>query len=214
MTQEIQRFWVTSCHAWATDSPGTLLGCSWPWLGILGPTQKIAVARSLSPVVSVSSTAKAAPVNTSNGEAEFHGFVARAEPRLHRALVARFGWEQGREATAEALAYAWEHWSTVRRLDNPVGYLFRVGQSRSRVRKKPILFARPDAHDQWYEPELARLLGELPSRQRVAVVLVHGYGWTTREVAELLGVRATTVQTHLSRGLIRLREELEVSDCV
>jgi DNA-directed RNA polymerase specialized sigma24 family protein len=153
-------------------------------------------------------------VKSSNGEAEFEGFVPRAEPRLHRALVARFGWEQGREATAEALAYAWEHWGKVRRLENPVGYLFRVGQSRSRVRKKPTLFARPDTHDQWYEPELVRLLEQLPDRQRVAVILVHGYGWTTREVADLLGIRATTVQSHLSRGLIRLRQELEVTDCV
>jgi RNA polymerase sigma factor (sigma-70 family) len=165
-------------------------------------------------MVSLNRKAKAALVKASNDEAEFKTFVEMAEPRLHRALVARFGWEQGREATAEALAYAWEHWSKIGRLSNPVGYLFRVGQSRSRRRKKPTIFARPDTHDQWYEPELARLLGGLPDRQRIAVILVHGYGWTTREVADLLGVRATTVQSHLSRGLNRLREELEVADNV
>lgn len=150
----------------------------------------------------------------SDSETEFRAFVELAEPRLHRALVARFGWEQGRDATAEALGYAWEHWSRVRRLESPVGYLFRVGQSRSRIRKNPPVFARPVAADHWYEPELAGLLGELPARQRIAVVLVHGYGWTTREVGDLLGVRPTTVQSHLSRGLSRLRQELEVTDCV
>jgi hypothetical protein len=31
------------------------------------------------------------------------------------------------------------------------------------------------------------------------VVLVHGYGYTLREVAELTAIRPTTVQNHLSR---------------
>jgi RNA polymerase sigma factor (sigma-70 family) len=145
---------------------------------------------------------------------EFREFVLTVEPRLHRALVARFGWDRGRDATAEALAYAWEHWTRVRRLESPVGYLFRVGQSRSRMRKQPPVFERTVSTDHWYEPALAKELGSLPSRQRMAVILVHGYGWTTREVGDLLGIRATTVQTHLSRGIQRLRQALEVVDSV
>ncbi len=42
--------------------------------------------------------------------AEFEGFVRGSEPRLRRALVAAYGFEDGRDATAEALPYAWEHW--------------------------------------------------------------------------------------------------------
>jgi len=41
--------------------------------------------------------------------AEFEGFVRESEPRLRRALVAAYGFEEGRDATAEALAYGWEH---------------------------------------------------------------------------------------------------------
>jgi DNA-directed RNA polymerase specialized sigma24 family protein len=41
------------------------------------------------------------------------------------------------------------------------------------------------------------------------VVLVHGYE-TLAEVAGLLGVSVSTVQTHLERGLARLRADLEV----
>jgi RNA polymerase sigma factor (sigma-70 family) len=52
----------------------------------------------------------------------------------------------------------------------------------------------------------------LTQRQRLAVVLVHGYGYTLREVAELTGIRPTTVQNHLSRGLSRLRSLLGVND--
>lgn len=43
------------------------------------------------------------------------------EPRLRRALCAAYGMELGREATAEALAYAREHWRRLRVTDNPAG---------------------------------------------------------------------------------------------
>jgi DNA-directed RNA polymerase specialized sigma24 family protein len=145
-------------------------------------------------------------------EVEFRAFVIRTEPRLHRGLVASLGWDRGREATADALAYAWEHWSKVRAMTNPCGYLYRVGQSSVRSRKVPVLFERPDHTEALYEPALMRLLAELPERQRVAVVLVHGFNWTTREVSDLTGLAPSTVHTHLERGLSKLRAALEVAD--
>ena len=45
--------------------------------------------------------------------ADFESFVLAVEPRLRAALVARFGADVGREATAEALAFAWERWPAV-----------------------------------------------------------------------------------------------------
>src|SRR5580692_9018013 len=104
-------------------------------------------------------------------EVEFRAFVMATEPRLHRAL-----------------AYAWEHWPKVRAMANPAGYLYRVGQSSVRRRKVPVLFDRPPSTDSLYEPALLRLLAELPERQRIAVVLVHGFDWTPREVSELTGL--------------------------
>ena len=44
------------------------------------------------------------------------------------------------------------------------------------------------------------------------MVLVHGYEWTLREVAELTGVTISTVQTHVERALAKLRAALEVVD--
>ena len=64
-------------------------------------------------------------------ETAFEAFVAAHETRLRRALVAAYGIERGREALAEALAYAWEHWERVAAMEHPVPYLFRVGQSRT-----------------------------------------------------------------------------------
>jgi DNA-directed RNA polymerase specialized sigma24 family protein len=145
-------------------------------------------------------------------EVAFRVFVIGAEPRLHRALAASLGWDRGREATADALAYAWEHWARVAVMANPMGYLYRVAQSSTRRRKVPVLFERPEETDPLYEPTLARLLAGLPERQRIAVVLVHGFHWTTREVSDLTGLAPSTVHTHLERGLTKLRAALEVSD--
>jgi DNA-directed RNA polymerase specialized sigma24 family protein len=145
-------------------------------------------------------------------DAEFESFVAEHEPRLRRAFVAAYGADRGREATAEALAYAWVHWPRVRAMANPAGYLYRVGQSRTRGRRTGFLPAPATPREPWYEPALAGALADLSDAQRTAVVLVHGFGWTLREVAELTGVKPTTVQNHLERGLTRLRNALEVHE--
>ena len=51
-------------------------------------------------------------------------------------------------------------------------------------------------------------------RQRVVVVLVHGFGYTLHEGAELTGLRRTTVQNHSDRGLAQLRKRLGVTDAI
>lgn len=139
---------------------------------------------------------------------KFEEFVSVYEPRLRRALVTRFGTEDGRDATAEALAYAWEHWDSLQTVANPLGYLYRVGQSRSRKRELRVVFLLPETTEHDFEPKLPEALRKLSEHQRLAVVLVHAYGWRVTEVAELLGVRPNTVQNHLARGLRRLRKSI------
>jgi DNA-directed RNA polymerase specialized sigma24 family protein len=143
---------------------------------------------------------------------QFELFVTDLEPRLRRAFIAAYGAERGTEATAEALAWAWTHWPRVREMSNPAGFLYRVGQSRTRPRRAAYLSAASESPMPWIEPRLATALPELSERQRTAVVLVHGFGWTLREVAELTGVKPTTVQNHLERGLAKLRFALEVHE--
>jgi DNA-directed RNA polymerase specialized sigma24 family protein len=41
-------------------------------------------------------------------------------------------------------------------------------------------------------------------------MLIHGYGWTYREVGELLGIGPTTVEKHVERALRKLRSSLGV----
>lgn len=146
---------------------------------------------------------------------EAEGFTAwyeTVEPRLRVALSAAYGPERGREAAAEALAWAWEHLDRLGEIEYPLAYLFRVGRSRTRLRR--IRLAAPGASEwsePWVEPGLARALASLTQRQRVTVMLVCGHEWTLAAVAELLGVKLTTVQTHVDRGLAKLRASLEVS---
>src|SRR5262245_1491382 len=92
---------------------------------------------------------------------------------------------------------------------NATGYPYRVGQSRTRERMRPVVFPpRPEGDPAWVEPELLTSLADLTEAQRVAVVLVHAYGWTHAEVAEFTDVSPSSVQTHLERGLAKRRRAL------
>jgi RNA polymerase sigma factor (sigma-70 family) len=155
------------------------------------------------------------PVNNSADSRtdRFRDFIIEAERRLSIAFAAAYGPELGREATAEALAYFWEHRERIMTMENPIGYLYRVGQSharrffRSRHREVPD---PPRDLEPVVEPKLLPALRRLSARQRQAVVLVHGYGYTQKEVGELLGISRSSVQRHLFRGLGVLQTSLGV----
>lgn len=133
------------------------------------------------------------------------------ERSLRHALIASCGGEAGREATADALAYGWEHWDRVSSLDNPVGYLYKVGRNKARrriSRRAPMFAGETVAGIPDIEPGLPAALDRLSDRQRMVVVLVHCYQWTLAEVAELLGLSKSSVQNHLERGMVHLRRGL------
>ena len=141
----------------------------------------------------------------------FEAFFKEAEPRLHDALSACFGSQLGREATAEALAHGWENWEKVESMENPIGYLYVVGRDRGRKARRTKRVRLPLAEESrlpWIEPGLPDALAGLPERQRVAVTLVYGFEWTLSEVADLLGLKKTSVQNHTERGLSKLRSIL------
>jgi DNA-directed RNA polymerase specialized sigma24 family protein len=153
-------------------------------------------------------------------EQSFAELFETIEPRLRRALIAWYGPIVGREAAADALSWAWEHRQRLDGMGNIGGYLFRVGQSAAKrdIRwRRPIESPQPAdcaEHEPSFEPRLDPALATLSGQQRAAVLLVHGYGYSCRAAADLLGVSLGTLRTHLGRGLDRLRHELEVSDGV
>jgi DNA-directed RNA polymerase specialized sigma24 family protein len=136
---------------------------------------------------------------------------------LRRAFTVALGPDLAADALGEALAYYAENGERVRSLENPTGYLFTVGRRRaerftrtrrsSRTFPPPASVGMPDV-----EPRLVDAIARLSERQRVCVVLVHGFGYRNREVGELLDISAESVQTHCRRALTTLRDELgEVS---
>jgi DNA-directed RNA polymerase specialized sigma24 family protein len=149
-------------------------------------------------------------------EAELAAFVRQVEPRLRQALVATYGPVDGREATVDALSWAWEHWDQTREIGNPVAYLYRVGQSAVRrfgsrpVPVDPLKAATSSIPE--ISPDLLPALARLSLQQRTIVVLVHAHGWSQADVAGLLDINASTVREHLTRAISRLRDDLEVHD--
>ncbi len=144
----------------------------------------------------------------------FTEFARVAEPRLRLALGAAFGFDLAQEATAEAMAFAWEHWDRVMTAANPVGYVFGVGRNRARRslgrHRAPLLPPVLSSELPWVEPGLPGALGRLSVRQREVIMLLHCFEWTLSEVSELLGLSRGTVQIHERRGMARLRRDLGV----
>lgn len=148
----------------------------------------------------------------------FTRFVREVEPRLRRALTSAYGADAGREATAEALAWAWGNLAKVESMRNPAGYLYRVGQtaarrSRRRTRPTALPLVAGSAESPWpIEPRLAAALERLSPSQRVAVLLIDGWGCTQAEAADTMGCRISTVRVHHRRGMAKLRDALGVED--
>ena len=142
----------------------------------------------------------------------FEEFAATLGVRLRARLVAAFGPDAGVDAAAEALAYGWQNWNRVGAMDNPSGYLYRVGRTAARRARRPqgYLPTPSDADLADFEPRLLPALEALTDAQRVCVVMVHAYGWGQTEVADLLDVSPSTVRTHLARALTRSQNALEV----
>src|ERR1044072_7564621 len=139
------------------------------------------------------------------GRSDFEQFVAEVEPRLRRALVAGFGAVIGRQAAADALAWAWENWDRMREIESPIGYLYRVGRTvavRRAARYAAVAEPLPGVStpDDSFEPGLAPAIARLSESQRCAVVLVVGFGYPLREGAEVLGGTASAGRRDSARA--------------
>ena len=149
-------------------------------------------------------------------DTEFAVFVRDVEPRLLQALVAAYGPREGREATVDALSWAWEHWDRLGLIGNKVAYLYRVGQSATRRYSSRAIPVPTNGSDELLlvdiDPRLMPALSHLSEQQRTVVVLIHAFGWSQTEVARVLDITVSTAREHLSRALGHLRDELVVCD--
>ncbi|WP_162942324.1 RNA polymerase sigma factor [Desertimonas flava] len=142
---------------------------------------------------------------------DFAAFYRETEPRVRRALVAACGVEIGVEAASRAMELGFQRWSDLRLMDNPAGYLYRVGRNAARDRRKALPAVVPEAAERYgFEPALPDALNALTEQQRQAVLLVHGAGETLASAAAMLDISVSTLRNHLSRGLDHLRRRLGV----
>lgn len=152
--------------------------------------------------------------------AEVESFLAeRGEQLLRTAIVLAGSRDAGEDLLQAALERLFRNWRKIR--GDPEGYLRRTlahlatdGWRRSgRWRGKLGLLQATDAG---YLPDgtshvdhrdqLVRLLVQLPSRQRTAIVLRYWEELSEAETAEVMGCSVGTVKSATSRGLHRLRE--------
>lgn len=138
----------------------------------------------------------------------FDAFYRRARPDIARALAVALGdVDLATEATDEALARAYERWSTVSALDRPEAWTYRVAQNwafsilRRRRRGERHLYGPGTAGDvEVADPAVHAALAELDVKQRSVVVCRHLLGWSVADTAAALGIREGTVKSRLHRA--------------
>ena len=146
---------------------------------------------------------------------EFDRRLGEPLQHLRGVLIARHGLEVGADVHAEVVAYAWENRDRVATLVNPSGYLYRVSQSRARRYRRwrqasdlPGERAHPSISFDT-NGELSDALARLKPDERTVAVVVHAYGYTYLEAAELLGMTPAAVRNRLHRGMTKLRRTLK-----
>jgi RNA polymerase sigma-70 factor (ECF subfamily) len=148
----------------------------------------------------------------------FEAFYARHRDPIGRALAItlRDG-ELAADALDEAMARAYQRWDQVSVLDNPAGWVYRVGLNwaRSVVRKITRPGRTPRAFEMVssspaFDADIDRALRQLSVDQRAVVVCRFFIGYSEAETAEALGVKAGTVKSRLSRALDALRTSTHI----
>jgi RNA polymerase sigma-70 factor, ECF subfamily len=135
--------------------------------------------------------------------------------RLWRALMAYAGSRDvADDALAEAFAQAAARGEALRAPERWVWVTaFRIAAGLLKAATPPATAQEPTSPVGTSEAlELLEALAHLPPRQRAALVLHYYGGYTTREIAQIVGSSAATVRVHLSAGRRRLRTLLEVDD--
>jgi RNA polymerase sigma-70 factor (ECF subfamily) len=161
-----------------------------------------------------------APVQVSEPEmaGTFEAFFEAERARLFQALVLiTRSRSEAEDISQEAFLRVWERWDRVQELDDPAGYLHRTAMNafRDRYRRARLSLARavrplPRGND--LDAVEARsvtdqLLGTLAPRQRAALVLTDGLGYSADEAGRFLGIKGSTVRAlhHQARAALSKR---------
>ena len=142
------------------------------------------------------------------------------EPLMHLrgVLIARYGTDIGRDGHGEVSEYAWMNRDRLGSMQNPAGFLYRVSQSRARRYRRWKRAADLPAEIASGQPEqagdgrLAEALARLSRDERTVAVVVHAYGYSYEQAADLLGITPAAVRNRLHRAMAKLRRDLKEED--
>jgi RNA polymerase sigma-70 factor, ECF subfamily len=153
----------------------------------------------------------------------FEAFFEDEKERLLRSLSVITGSRaEGEDLAQEAFTRVFERWETVAAMEDPAGYLHRTAMNlfrnqyrRTRVALRRMVGLGPE-QDVFKPVEdrdaASRALGALTSRQRAALVLTEGLGYSGEEAGRLLGIKASTVWALTHQARTALRGTVEATD--
>jgi RNA polymerase sigma-70 factor (ECF subfamily) len=125
------------------------------------------------------------------------------------------------DAAQEAFLQLLVHWPRVRGMEDPAGWVYRVGINRCKDYRRALRrasqlvdrigrSAQESQETQWSSgAELIGILKPLPRRQRIAAALFFVAGHSTAEIANIMGISQGAVGSHLYKARATLRKTLE-----
>jgi RNA polymerase sigma-70 factor (ECF subfamily) len=148
-------------------------------------------------------------------------YRANHDRLLQAAAVLLRDRDEAREVVAEACARCLDRWDTRRRPVDPTAWTYRVAVNaahrrgrRRRTERLALDRTTAGASPTVSAPalELWRAVGELPERQRLAVVLRYVGDLTEAQTAEVMGIAPGTVAATLSVARRSLAERLRIEE--
>jgi RNA polymerase sigma factor (sigma-70 family) len=156
------------------------------------------------------------PQDDVDSRASFDSFFAEEHERLYKALYFVTGNRQdAEELMQDAFLKLWERWESMGEIEDPTGYLFRIGLNGFRMRRRRAAMSvrkvarLPEARDPFSDADVRTdvrsMLLALSPRQRAALLLVDLLGYPSEQAARVMRVTPSTVRALATKGRQALR---------
>lgn len=156
-----------------------------------------------------------------SGPASFEDFVGAESPRVFAALRLIAGNRaEAEDLMLDAFMQVWDRWDGVRTSEDAPTEIFRTAMNLYQKRlssEEPVQRRKPAPE---WDPtaaleasdEMLVALDLLEPPERLSLVLMDLFGYPSKEVGELMGIRASQVRTLASHGRAELRRRLGEPD--